>query len=892
MNKLLGAVFKEDGSMADSIPRSALGLPGIQSFVAIAQEGAAKPEVEDMDVDSLLQFPTNEDVVIGACMCGDGCECPSCATHGNAPATGDSQPAHGSSCCGEGCKSSLDCADHLSLPKGITSIDHLLSFAAANVPHPASRRTTDLQAHARDTTILPSAVHVSEDAARLHGITQLKPLECCNGRCQCPPGECSCDGECCGCCMHCNCDDGADGDGDTKMAEDGDGTSATVANGGGGGCCSSKAATAANNADHLQPSPTSSPQESSRRPSIVTTHSRSVSPLAGLDIHSLSSVSPIKSIHDPHSGASTPLQSPSTLAPGGNTSRGHSPRPSISSNTGIWRTASSSRRSTTTQANGIQRSASTGKAASKALALHTPANHPHPQQPRLILPKNNGAGANGGGGGKSCCGGKSANWDEQNQAQNQQNQSFADTSSLAPSVQNSQHVSPAFGPVQYPADLSHMFGNMPDSFQNATSDFSIPSLSSLSPGMDATGAQGQGGGGQAADLGNEPGLTDEEIMAMIEQLGASSNMPFDDPMNNVGAFNNFLGAGQKEMGMDPSFVMGSGLNGDLAQQPPSAAGHHPGQQPQPPPQQQQSSSSSSSYQGHSDTPQQASGLGGTTLEQWAVPPPRPEPEPVFEHLPLQSTAFLQQLFASNPSFAIGLANGGVGGEPAQAAPNGPNGPNGPSASTAPNVDSSSSSKSANPNVIDLSKPLNASDVERIMRALQEQQARLSQAEQGQGQGQNQAPSHAPSHVAPPTTPSSAPTITLPQGQGQSGPAVSGQSHHLPSFDSHTPIVGTNVNPFHNSFSTCPLVAESAASASAGSTPGQGSTAYHNYNLNKVIASINSPAGAGVGAGPGVLGQPPRNSPNNFDELPPSARGPQLEDSKRLYYSIMARSTGI
>ncbi|EIW68362.1 hypothetical protein TREMEDRAFT_14527, partial [Tremella mesenterica DSM 1558] len=208
MTAFLGAVFREDGSVATEIPRSALGLPGINTFDAMAQNGGVKVEAMEIEGDRPISFPTSEDVVIGACTCGPDCQCPGCATH--ADPTRAAEHHHSGLGCGDNCKSCFDCADHLSLPSGITSIAHLLSIAAANVPPPARKASLDLDAH--DTRVLPS----SEDAVRSLGFVQLKPLQCCNGRCQCAPGECKCEQDCCGCCVRCNCD----ADGDQNMAED------------------------------------------------------------------------------------------------------------------------------------------------------------------------------------------------------------------------------------------------------------------------------------------------------------------------------------------------------------------------------------------------------------------------------------------------------------------------------------------------------------------------------------------------------------------------------------------------------------------------------------------------------------------------------------------------
>ncbi|KAL7422411.1 copper-binding transcription factor [Cryptotrichosporon argae] len=226
MTSFLGAVFNEDGTIASRIPRSALGLPGITSFdtpdapAASSSRGGCCDGGEDtgMDVDVSVQFPTSEDVVLGGCACGEGCECPNCLTHGTGPVSpsstvsGTTHKPHG---CGDGCKSSFDCTHQLSIPSGVASIEQLIALAALEVPdnpHPRPK-VTDLDPH--DTRVLAHAAMHYEDAARHAGLVNVLPLECCNGRCQCPPSACSCKGDCCGCCIECACDH----DGDALMAD-------------------------------------------------------------------------------------------------------------------------------------------------------------------------------------------------------------------------------------------------------------------------------------------------------------------------------------------------------------------------------------------------------------------------------------------------------------------------------------------------------------------------------------------------------------------------------------------------------------------------------------------------------------------------------------------------
>lgn len=106
IDTLLSAIFTPDGQAAKSIPRAALGLPGINTFLDPQQmsdgsEDAETPRQETQDM--LVDFPTSEPVDLAACTCGDDCECPGCAVHANGDdGSGAPKSSHGG-CCGEGC---------------------------------------------------------------------------------------------------------------------------------------------------------------------------------------------------------------------------------------------------------------------------------------------------------------------------------------------------------------------------------------------------------------------------------------------------------------------------------------------------------------------------------------------------------------------------------------------------------------------------------------------------------------------------------------------------------------------------------------------------------------------------------------------------------------------
>lgn len=361
MNRFLGAVFHEDGSIVSEIPRSALGLPGIHTFVTAAQNGGTKVEPMEMDIDAPVAFPTSEEVVIGTCTCGEGCQCAGCATHGNPRSASSPKQQHGhDGACGDACNSCFDCADQVSIPSGVASIEQLIQIAASGVPKPprASRGST---LDAFDTRVLPPAAHMSEDVARAFGVVQLKPLECCNGRCQCSPGECKCDSDCCGCCAGCNCDHD---DGDAVMA-DADAPPGEKQPSKSGCCGSGALATPAKGSQQLQVA------SSSGTASISTT------PI------NLSPTAPRPGATLPSPGTATPPNGPVGLTVRRNSSVSRAKEASASASGGGGRRMSTS--SVSSQAS-IHRSASmSSKPTSKSLAIntHLSVNTHH----RPILPK-------------------------------------------------------------------------------------------------------------------------------------------------------------------------------------------------------------------------------------------------------------------------------------------------------------------------------------------------------------------------------------------------------------------------------------------------------------------------------------------------------------------------
>ncbi|ODN85445.1 hypothetical protein L198_07526 [Cryptococcus wingfieldii CBS 7118] len=245
IKRFLTAAMNKDGSLASEIPRSVLGLPGIQTFDAAAKGelvtggggaccGGGGGDDPSEDVDMALAFPTLEDVVLGACMCGEDCSCPGCATH-DTTNTSNGETGHDGPC-GEPCQGHHNCSSSIPIPSGVQSIAQLVVLAAAQVPKPPSRPVGSF-IDPLDTRVLPPAAFSSDEAARKLGLVPLRPLECCGGKCQCPPGQCTCQKQCCGCCGECSCDK----DEDTHMGGD---QEAEVTEGQGACCGAGKGTTA------------------------------------------------------------------------------------------------------------------------------------------------------------------------------------------------------------------------------------------------------------------------------------------------------------------------------------------------------------------------------------------------------------------------------------------------------------------------------------------------------------------------------------------------------------------------------------------------------------------------------------------------------------------------
>lgn len=633
MNRFLGAVFNDDGSVAENIPRSALGLPGIQSFDAVAQNGGAKVEPMEMEVDAPVSFPTSEDVVIAACTCGEDCECPGCAMHDNAGKEGH---AHHEGGCGDGCKSSFDCADHLSLPSGITSIGHLLSLAAANVPPPARPRPHDLNAH--DTRVLPPTVHLSEEAARTHGVVSLKPLECCNGRCQCAAGQCTCEKDCCGCCVRCACDE----DADKSMGSSSQPSS----------CCSDNTMLAA---DSRMSAPLLSP---------TTINPNQLTP-------------PLLSPESAYGAQVSRPVSPSPQEPPGVLRRASS-----SSSRNQEKKAGSSRRATITTGT-TARSASTGKQASKALALNIPANHPHGPKAspgHLGPPKSTGTSRSG-----------------------------SPSHSRASSIHSR---SPAMLPAEFPSDP-----------MDGLPTINVPTLPNISSENQA----------EVPDLSFTDFSSDTDFMDYINQLAGQVNLnlttpyqyqtassegsvdhqlrtpdiPFEPPSFNTSPVYPFNPASIPSETPAESFRPNVQPDYFTNFAPPFQAA--PERSPKDDAPQQPSQMADPMYSSNLvDLWLATHASGDAEMLPTGIPSTSTVPPPQTSYPPLQSSAYLQQLLSQRSSIPT-------------------------------------TTQGSNPNVIDLSKPLDAGDVEKILKALQEQQARQSIAQtqpnhqshssQGSSQGQ-------------------------------------------------------------------------------------------------------------------------------------------------------------
>ena len=441
----------------------------------------------------------------------------------------------------------------------------------------------------------------------------------------------------------------------------------------------------------------------------------------------------------------------------------------------------------------MHRSASTGKQANKALALHTAPNHPHAGasgHPRPILPKPL----------------STSNLSVPKSVNGSRVPSPGGLREPGSSTHPSRDVSPAMLPQQMQLPSHQQSFQLSDS--TASGGVSA-GMALYNPALSDFGSESSHTTNASSDPNLDPGLpelSDEAILAFINQFTAEGTAYSDQAPSSESSldpalatpepnfeqgrpFENYTrgdpaigsaGTGGDDGGMDPEFLamLTSAINS--AGQPSSQslqaqqAQHQQQQQQQQQPQhgQQQSLQPHPQPTQHAFSHQQHTAVtpslfpepyslsssltfglqapssierGQTTASQLglrsnldlSVPPSQSnaniglsvslaeylaaqqsqahqqpsDPEPIYRQLPPQSTAFLQQVLGQNPSF-----------------PAGPNGIDHGAGSSGHGLPSS------NGNMIDLSKPLNSSDVERILRALQDQQA--AQARQAAQNGQS------------------------------------------------------------------------------------------------------------------------------------------------------------
>lgn len=88
---------------------------------------------------------------------------------------------------------------NLSTTAAMQTVSELLASSSASLPPPPlSTRPYNLDPN--NLSVLPRSAFLGGDESRAaFGLMQVPKLECCFGRCRCPPGECTCMSDCCGC---------------------------------------------------------------------------------------------------------------------------------------------------------------------------------------------------------------------------------------------------------------------------------------------------------------------------------------------------------------------------------------------------------------------------------------------------------------------------------------------------------------------------------------------------------------------------------------------------------------------------------------------------------------------------------------------------------------------
>lgn len=146
------------------------------------------------------------------CTCGVRCACPGCVEHDAENGSGKRNN------CGEGCGACIDHSIEVALPDVTPSqakestrfLDRFFARAAALPPPPAHRRMSSHSLDLMNTDVYVSPSKPPGSQPFTFGVISLPKLECCGGRCACPPGECTCRATCAGC---------LDGAHDRKQAE-------------------------------------------------------------------------------------------------------------------------------------------------------------------------------------------------------------------------------------------------------------------------------------------------------------------------------------------------------------------------------------------------------------------------------------------------------------------------------------------------------------------------------------------------------------------------------------------------------------------------------------------------------------------------------------------------
>ncbi|KAK7468501.1 copper-binding transcription factor [Stygiomarasmius scandens] len=177
--------------------------PELPPFLFSDDSPAQTPEVPDFPI--MPPIKEIESLAGSGCTCGVDCNCPGCVEH-----RGPEHADHEHPNCGATCGTCVDNKHGIALPgfesSSTTSIIDRFFARAAALPAPPSNRKMAVGTNLDPMNVMvyPMTAIEKKERGVPFGLIEIPKLECCGGRCGCPPDNCGCGKSCDGCCSEHN----------------------------------------------------------------------------------------------------------------------------------------------------------------------------------------------------------------------------------------------------------------------------------------------------------------------------------------------------------------------------------------------------------------------------------------------------------------------------------------------------------------------------------------------------------------------------------------------------------------------------------------------------------------------------------------------------------------